>query len=60
MVTSPEVVCIFCCELASYFKVENVFNFQLQPLDLILSLSARWDCVPVPFGIFDKCKCPLQ
>lgn len=51
---------MFCCEFASYFKVENVFNFQLQPLDLILSLSARWNCIPFPLGIFAKCKCPLQ
>lgn len=31
---------MFCCELASYFEVENVFSFQLWLLDLILSLSA--------------------
>lgn len=49
---------MFCCEFTSYFKFENVFNFQLQPLDLILSLSARWDCVPFLFGIFATCKCP--
>ena len=59
-VTPPGAVSIFCCELVSYLNVENVFNFQLQPLDLILSLSARWDCVPFAFGIFARRKCPLQ
>lgn len=32
---------MFCCELTSYFKVENVFNFQLQPLDLTLSFVSQ-------------------
>lgn len=59
-VTLPGVVPPFCHELASYFKVENVFDFELQPLDVTFSLSARWDCVPCPFGISAKCECPLQ
>lgn len=41
MVAAPGVVSMFCCELTSYFKVENVFNFQLQPLDLILSFVSQ-------------------
>lgn len=28
VVTPSGVVSMFCCELESYFKVENVFNFQ--------------------------------
>lgn len=51
---------MFCCELMSYFKVENVFNFQLQPLDLILSLSARPHCVPFHFVIFAKLNAPCS
>lgn len=39
-------------KMCSIFSSSHWISFYL--------LSARWDCIPVPFGIFDKCKCPLQ
>lgn len=58
IMTPPGIISPFCCELTFYVKVGNVFNFQLQPLDIALSLSARWNCVALPFGVFAQCKYP--